>query len=55
MVLTLDSWDISGFDVVELEQRSDRIEIELVGGDVEVELKVRLKDSGELDVRLEVD
>lgn len=55
MVLTLDSWDIVGFDVAEMEQRNDRIEIELVNGTTEVELKVRLKDSGELDIRLEVE
>lgn len=55
MVLTLDSWDIEGFEVVELEQRTDRIEIDLDNGSVELELKVRLKDSGELDIRLKVD
>ena len=55
MVLTLDSWDIAGFEVVELEQRTDRIEIDLDNGSVEVELKVRLKDSGELDIRLKLD
>jgi len=55
MVLTLDSWDISGFEVVELEQRTDRIEIELEDGDTEIELRVRLKDSGELDIRLKVE
>lgn len=54
-MLTLDNWDISGFDVVELEQRFDRIEIELENGDTEVELRVRLKDSGELDTRLKVE
>jgi len=54
-VLTLDSWDISGFEVVELEQRTDRIEIELEDGDTEIELRVRLKDSGELDIRLKVE
>ena len=55
MVLTLESWDISGYQVVEMEQRSDRIEIELADGEFEVELKVRLKETGELDIRLEVD
>jgi hypothetical protein len=55
MVLTLDSWDIAGFDVVEMEQRDDRIEIELTDGAIEVELEVRLKDTGELDIRLKLD
>ena len=55
MILTLDSWDIVGFAVEELEQRNDRIELDLSDGSTEVELKVRLKDSGELDIRLEVE
>ena len=55
MVLTLESWDISGFEVLEMEQRSDRIEIELGNGDTEVELKVRLEETGELDIRLDID
>lgn len=52
--LSVESWDISGFEIVELEERADRIEVELTDGQTEVELEVRLKDDGELRAHLEV-